>query len=956
MTERTRQSDSPEAATSRYIVGIDLGTTNSAACYVDATEAPWQVRLLEIPQLVAPGQVERRSTLPSFHYQATDALRLPFVDDRQNYAVGVYARDQGAATPGRQIVSAKSWLCHTGVDRTADILPWQGAADVDRLSPVEVSARYLRHIRDAWNHAFPAAPLAEQQVVVTLPASFDEVARELTVRAAGEAGLPRIVLIEEPQAAFYAWVYRHADRWQSLVSAGQTILICDIGGGTSDFTLIRVGRDRHAASEATRDDAAPAPGNDQNEATFHRVAVGNHLILGGDNLDLALAHYVEKQLGEHGQLSAHQWDVLIRQARAAKETLLGADPPERLTLSLPGTGSRVIGGSLQVELTREEVQQLLVESFLPRVAVDDRPSRRQSGFQEFGLPYAVDPAITRYLAAFLAAHARTGAGEPESSATPAAVRPDLVLFNGGFFASPVLRQRLVEVLTSWFRDDDPNWTPTVLDHAELDLAVAYGAAYYGMTQRGEGVRIAANLARSYYVGVAEADRHEASAVCVVPGDAQPGEHYELTDQTFHLTLAEPVEFPIYTSSTRLTDRPGELIAIDPEQTRSLPPIRTVLKPTRKSQPEATAVHLHARLSEIGTIELWLREVDSPRTWRLEFDVRAATETDATLHDSHGEQRGLIEESTWLACREQIADVFSPEGNADPAALMKRLAETLDASRDTWPPTLLRRMWEALMELEAGSRRSAAHERRWLNLLGYSLRPGFGVALDDWRVDQTWRTVRGKLVHGSAVQALILWRRVAGGLAAGQQTAIADPALAAVRALHRRFSGGKQRTVEAHLNPAESVEVWRLLGSLELLPTSVKIEVGQIIVALLPKRKLQKVRDAMVWAVGRLGQRIPTYGPLNSVVPAEVASEWTHALLEQNIAAPIDALAAMQLARQTGDRHRDLAERDRTAAADWIAGRCDREHLAKLVREGGHLDAEEQDQVFGEKLPTGLRFA
>jgi molecular chaperone DnaK (HSP70) len=927
----------------RYVVGIDLGTTNSAVAYVDTHQSTWQVRDLPIHQLVAPGQAEARETLPSFHYQATaaealgGALRLPWSDGEPSCAVGFFARDQGMLAPGRLIASAKSWLCHSGVDRTAELLPWQGAADVDRLSPIEVTARYLRHIRDNWENAFRDEPLARQQVVITLPASFDEVARELTVRAAADAGLPRVVLIEEPQAAFYAWVYRHDNDWHLRVESGQKILVCDIGGGTTDFTLISVRQSEQGTGQKLQ---------------FHRVAVGNHLILGGDNLDLALAHHVERKLAGDGKLPPQQWDVLVRSARRVKETLLGSDPPSRLTVNLPGAGSKVIGGGLQVEVERREVEELLVEGFLPRVKLDEQPRQRQSAFQEFGLPYAADHAITRYLAAFLRAHSRDGHAEADRGQGSA--RPDIVLFNGGFFASPALRARLLEVLTSWFQPDDGLWEPDVLDNDRLDLAVARGAAYYGMVQRGQGVQIAANLARSYYIGVTQAAGAAPQAVCLIPGDAESGREIELPDTRFALTIAEPVEFPLFVSSTRLTDRPGEVITLDPEQTTPLPPIRTVLRAPRRSEQGTVPVHLHARLTEIGTIDLWCSEVNGDRTWRLQFDIRSTTLTDLAAHESAAESEGFVEESQWQACHELVARVFAADGKDDPATLIKRLAEVLAVDRSQWPTSLLRRLWEALMEFETGRRRSAAHQSRWLNLLGYALRPGYGLAMDDWRVDETWRTVRGKLTHVSGEQGFILWRRVAGGLSRGKQLAIAEPSLASVRALHRRLTGRKKAGTEMALDPSQSAEMWRLLGSLELLSIPLKIELGDAIAVLLPHRKMQKVRDAMIWALGRLGQRVPVYGPLNTVVPAELAAKWLQVLLARGAGGSIEALAAMQLARRTDDRHRDLSESLRQQTVAWIRDRHDSDHLVKLIRDGGRLDHEEQNQIVGESLPRGLR--
>ncbi|MBM4075223.1 MAG: Hsp70 family protein, partial [Planctomycetes bacterium] len=500
------QASSESLAASRFVVGFDLGTTNSAMAFVDTQASARSIQTFSIPQLVAPGQIESLETLPSFHYQPVSSefpsgatqvwpqtIQVTVSDD----FVGQFARDHGTLVPSRMISSAKSWLCHSGVERTAELLPWQGAEDTRKLSPVNVSALYLKHARQAWDTKFPEHPLAQQDFILTIPASFDEVARELTVRAAKQAGLDRVILIEEPQAAFYAWIDKHTDRWDTLVSPGQKILVCDVGGGTTDLTLIRVRKGTYGTVQ------------------FHRVAVGDHLILGGDNFDLALAHYVERKLKGDGKLEPRQWSVLVRSCRQVKEVLMSENAPESWTLTLPGSGSKLIGGSLQVPITRQEVRDLLVEGFFPTTRLDEKPSHVQSGFQEFGLPYASDPAITKYLAAFLSAHRfvaldhapNVGSSATSVSPTQSAIpfdpaRPDIVLFNGGIFASPVFRQQVVESLENWFRTDrDPKWSPVILENERLDLAVARGAAYYGMVRRGNGVRIAAGLARTYYIGV-----------------------------------------------------------------------------------------------------------------------------------------------------------------------------------------------------------------------------------------------------------------------------------------------------------------------------------------------------------------------------------------------------------------------------------------------------------------------
>ena len=1028
-----------QSQSSRFVVGLDLGTTNSAMAYVDTHETPRRIRTFAIPQVVAPGQIEARDTLPSFHYQPASGE----FSERDGYFVGHFARDHGTLVPGRMISSAKSWLCHAGVDRTADLLPWQGAEDVERLSPVAVSARYLQHACEAWDAQFPEHPLAQQDFVLTLPASFDEVARELTVKAAKQAGLTKIVLIEEPQAAFYAWIDKHAANWSDLVSPGQKILVCDVGGGTSDFTLIRVKQGENGTVQ------------------FHRVAVGDHLILGGDNCDLALAHHIERRLKGDGHLEPRQWSVLVRSCRQAKEILMADDAPDKWTLTLPGGGSKLIGGGLQVPVTRDEVRELLVNGFFSDVALDAKPLASQSGFQEFGLPYAADPSVTTHLAAFLTAHrfvaldeSRMGTlarplslkqnadGQEWPSYDPA--RPDIVLFNGGVFASPILQRRVVESLERWFRSEaDPHWTPIVLENERLDLAVARGAAYYGMVRRGEGVRIAAGLARTYYVGVESAASSasqpstfdpQPSALCLLPAGIEPGHEVDLTQRQFELLVSQPIEFPLYVSSIRLTDKPGDLVAIDPERIRALPPIRTVLKQGKSKEAGSVTVVLQAKLTEIGTLDLWCREADGKRSWKLLFDVRSATQTDVAAHEAVGEQQGLFDEAVGRAACDVIARTFAPlapagtaasvvqgegpgvrganvedaqqsirdsilppsprrggpgrgadegtginpqaaplpnplppraggEGTGEdpeqlnPDRLTKRLVETLGIERGEWPTTLLRQLWEALLEVESGRARSPQHEARWLNLTGFALRPGYGLAVDDWRVAETWKRLGGKVVHNtpaSRAEMSILWRRVAGGLTTGQQQALCSSLLATVRTSLRASTGTKGN--DFGRNAHESAETLRLLGACELLAVATKIELGEMLLDLLARDRFALLRSAALWALARVGARRLVYGPLNAVVSPDVATRWLNRLMKFDNSDPLVAFAVMQLARKTGDRYRDIDETTRHTVLTWMNRISAPARHRELVREVGTLEAEDQSLLFGESLPKGLRIA
>ncbi|WP_372807212.1 Hsp70 family protein [Pontiella sp.] len=911
-------------AAPRYVVGIDLGTTNSAVAYIDLEQKNFVTTPFAVPQLVAPGTVEARESLPSFHYEPAagefeaEATALPWSGNAP--IVGVLARDHGAAVPGRLTVSAKSWLSHNGVDRKADLLPWHGAPDVNKLSPGEASRRYLEHIRHAWDHAHPEAPLAQQDLVLTVPASFDEVARELTVDAARAAGLPRLCLLEEPQAAFYAWMREH--RKTAGMQAGESILVCDIGGGTTDLTLIQ--------TETGKDGTL----------SYRRIAVGDHLLLGGDNLDLALAHHVEQKLGGE-KLAPAVWSILVRRCQQAKEALLGDDAPATHTLQLPARGRSVVGGSRQVELDRAEVARLLVDGFLPEVAADARPNLRQSGFQEFGLPFAPDPGITRYLTAFLAEHGN--------------VRPDYLLFNGGFFESTVLRERLLGVLEKAL-----DWQPQVLRADRLALAVAYGAAEYGRVRRGQGSRITGGLARTYYLGVGQ-DSGKASAVCLLPAGLEEGETVQLTNRTFKLQIRQPVEFPLYTSGTRTTDQPGDLLPIDEETMRPMPSIKTVINSGKKKTADRVNVQLHAKLTEIGTIEVWLAEQGGPRQWRLQFDARAATQTERAVVEDAANRAGVVDEAMAASSVGVIQSVLGRQRSGDPVRLLARLEENTGLGRNEWPPALLRRWLEEVLPLADCRKAGPELEARWLNLAGYALRPGYGFAADDWRVGNVWRIKQAGVenLRNEMCRAewWILWRRIAGGLTENQQMELANPLIKQWNSRIRNPGVKKAGKPTGFLfGDHESAEVWRLLGSLERLPIEKKEQLGELLLIWLERKGARISNGAAVWALGRIGARVPSYGPLNTVVPAETVEPWTQRLMQLEGPSKERPFALMHLARKTDDRYRDLSDEARRQVLQWMQENEAPQRLQKLVAEGGLLDSEEQDRAFGEALPPGLHLA
>jgi molecular chaperone DnaK (HSP70) len=905
----------------RYLVGIDLGTTNTACAFVD-TQAGRTIEGFAIPQLTAPGETRPRPTLPSFLYLAGEhelppgSLDLPWARGR-DFCVGELARGQGARVPGRLVSSAKSWLCHAGVDRTAAILPWGADTEVGRVSPVEASARTLAHVREAWD-ASMGAPLAEQEVVLTVPASFDEVARELTLEAAAAAGLPAVVLLEEPQAAFYAWLGAHEEEWRTRVAAHPLVLVIDVGGGTTDLSLI--------AARASR-----------GELGLERVAVGEHLLLGGDNIDLALARAVEPRLAGAGkQLDTQRFHGLVSQCRAAKERLLAEPDLTEVRLSVPGRGGAVIGGALAATLTRAEVEATVVDGFFPRVARDARPRQEAPATpREWGLPFAAETEITRHVADFLARQ-REAAGTPEL----ALARPDALLFNGGALEPAVVRERLREVVGSWQGDG----LPAVLEAASLQLAVARGAAYYGLVRRGLGVRIGSGAARTYYLGLAGSpDGDEVKALCLVPRGMEEGEAVEITEPEFELLANRPVSFPLYTATDRSGERAGEIVTAPAGALSALPPLRTVLRFGRKLQEQALPVHLEVRLTEIGTLELWCRSRTTEHRWRLDFRLREtvgaapAPSADAVL----------VIEPARVAEAIQVATAAF-EGDEDPVPLTRRLETALGAGRDAWPLAAIRALWDALWALEGARARSPDHEARWLNLAGFLLRPGFGDPGDDLRVNRLWRVLSEELRHPRAVQNRAewwnLWKRIAGGLGGRQQQHLLQ--LVAPILVRRGKAKGPRPS------PQELREMWQAVGSCERLAPAARAELGE---ALVVDAARGRSSSQELWALARLGARVPVYGPLNCVVPRATAAAWAERLLAADWPRPEAYVFALtQIARATGDRERDLEPALRERIASRLETAPQGARAARLVREPVPLEAREEAQLLDEALPAGLR--
>jgi hypothetical protein len=601
----------------KYSIGIDLGTTNSVLAYTPLGAEATPPQIFPIPQVTAPATVEARDTLPSFLYLATDAEKTSKAFDvtwakGRDYVVGQFAQKQSADVPTRTVAGAKSWLTYTRVDRRSPILPWNAPADVPKVSPVEAARRYVEQIVGAWDAAHPEAPMKDQQVVLTVPASFDAAARDLTREAALAAGLPDdFVLLEEPQAALYAWLADQGDAWRKQLKVGDTLLVCDVGGGTTDFTLIGVAEE-------------------EGQLTLRRIAVGNHTLVGGDNMDLALAHHATTAFAAKG-VNLNPWQAvsLWHACRHAKETLLAESGPKKHPVTVLGRGSKLVGGTVSVDLDQKSTRELLLEGFFPKCALTDKPTRRPvSGFREIGLPYESDTAITRHLAGFLSANrGDTAAGEPTGN-------PTHILFNGGVFKAPALRDRLLDVMTDWFGKKEAPRQLGETASADLDFAVARGAAYYGAAKTGRGVRIRGGAARSYYVGIETAGLaipgapRPLKALCVVPFGMEEGTQVDvpsLPQGDIGLVVGEPATFRFFSSSTRKHDKPGDLIdQWNDEDLSETDSLEANLPTAENAEDGYVPVKFQSKITELGVFELWCLSQTADQKWKLEFSVREDT--------------------------------------------------------------------------------------------------------------------------------------------------------------------------------------------------------------------------------------------------------------------------------------------------------------------------------------------
>lgn len=916
--------------TASFRVGIDLGTTHTVLAFAPVGGGA-QIEVFPIAQTVAAGQVAPRPLLPSLRFHPADAalaasdVQLPWASE-ESAVLGAFARELGQQTPGRLVASAKSWLSHPSVDRTAAILPWGAPPDVPKISPLDASASYLRHLRQAWDQAHPAAPLAQQDIVLTVPASFDEGARQLTLQAAALAGLPQLHLIEEPQAAFYDWVYAHRTDLAQQLAGTHRLLVVDVGGGTTDLTLIEVTLDEHG------------------EPQLARTGVGDHLVLGGDNMDLALARWIEPRLSgaasAEARLTAIQLAQLTQACRSAKERLLAPGGPAETMVTLQGGGSRLIGGARTATLTRADVDRLLVEGFFPQVAADAQPQRARGALVEFGLPYARDAAVTRHIAAFLQ---RQGGA-----------LPDTLLLNGGVFHAAALRERLHATLNGWRAEGQP--PVRLLEAPQLDAAVARGAVAYALARAGAAPRIRSGAARAYYLVL-----EDGQGVCLLPHGQPEGEAVQLSEQRFGLRLGRPVRFHLATHAADLQHRAGELVDLkDPARGEflRLPPIATVLHP-QGGAAGSVQVLLETQITEVGTLEMHCVAAEAskapqgraPARWKLEFQLRS----DVAAEDSDAPVVAHPRLPEALAALERVYGGKKQDVDTKEVRQLRATLERLLGERASWNAALLRALFGALLQGARRRRRSRQHERSWFNLVGWTLRPGYGDPLDGWRMAQMWELFGPGIVYSDDSQQWsewwTLWRRIAGGLDADAQEMIYE-----VIAYYLQPAGGTD--IETPEGPPMQAlnEMLRMAASFERIATAHKTQFGGWLLQRLHSAVKTESTAELWWSLGRLGARQPLYASAHHVLPPSTAQDWLARIAHEHpdwARSEAAAFAVAQIARVTGDRARDLPEALRLQIADQLEAARAAPSWVAMAREVRVLDEADERRVFGDALPPGL---
>jgi molecular chaperone DnaK (HSP70) len=906
-------------AEKRYVIGIDLGTSNCALSFIDTLVSPDEAQAcsLSIRQPQSPTSETSDQLLPSFCLIPSESVSqnitvgspvLPLLSDR-HLLVGRYAQERSAFDSGRVIHSAKSWLTNNAVDRRASLLPWNSDSidEALKLSPIEASAAYLYHLKEIWNEQIarrsPEARFEDQDITVTVPASFDEVAQQLTLEAARIAGFPENTkLLEEPQAAFYYFLEQHQElltREQALQRRPLSLVVCDVGGGTTDFSVFRI----HSSEQ------------------LERIAVSSHLLLGGDNIDLTLTHFFEQQIGE--RLVSHRWSALLAQARSLKERFLersvvGQD--KIFKVSVPPKGSNLFESSVSLEVSSKDLLELIIEGFFPIVPKDAVPEMKSSGIREFGLPYAADCGITRHLAQFLQPH----------------LPIDALLLTGGTLKPKLFQQRILETIAGW----QDGKRPYLLPNQQMEHAVAHGAARYGLALRSMATRIRGGYPHAVYLEVKQGK--QSVAICILPKGAEAGTEFTLDSHSFSATTGTAVKFQLFTSRFRTEDRPGDIIDMGAfeEQLTALPPLQTVLE-RRGTGIGRHRVTLRGRLNEVGLLKLSCQEVDGDEEWSLDFNLRRLTEkqtpSPAPGVPAH-RQKPLPHMDKAF---QKIEAIYGGKQHKDlsfnPRRLTAELENTLKTKKEEWNTATLRALWGPLSEGITKRSRSLAHEISFLSLAGFCLRPGYSVELDEFRVKELWRCFHQGLFYpkerSAQQQWWIMWRRVAAGLTSSQQ----DQLLLASRSLLFKES-----------------EALRLFGSLERVNHSHKVSIGDKICEMI-RQNDPALTTHCYWTLERIASRIPVYAGNQAVIAPHHVEKWFRLLKALDWKRACQPLRNVFLTgcRLTGDRARDLSPELLVAIRQKLQESGVSKQEIMLLDQVVEVSESDQAEGFGEKLPPGL---
>ena len=906
---------------SRFIIGIDLGTTNIAVTFVDLNSENKTISLFKIPQIIAPGEIEDLELFPSFCFFPDIKLNKaemmnPSWNSKSSYTVGSYARDYGATIPNRFISSAKSWLCHSGVERKEKILPWGGNLAEVMHSPLEITSFYLDYIKKAWNHKYAHLKdsfgnpclFEEQNIVITIPASFDETARELTIEAARLAGCKQINLLEEPLAAFYSWLDLNSDSWQEQIAKDERVLVIDIGGGTSDFSIIELNEN----------------------GALERTAAGNHLLLGGDNIDIAIAKKIEEKWNT--ELPHGDWLTLCQKTRQAKELLLNNLTLKSADITLLSQGSSLIGNLRKHTLERSELEELLIEGFFPMIEQNAPSPQKKRGIQKMGLPYETDPSIPAHLLQFLKYAQSISA---RSLKEGDALFPDKVLFNGGTMIPEILRKRIISSIQNWFNGREL----IELSSRDLSLAVAYGASYYGRTKSHGGVKVKTAATKSYYLKVAQADKDDSAKIlCIMPRGSDENKKIH-TPGSFTIETNRTVHFPLFSSATRIGDREGTFL----DESEDISFVSSLFSMLRYGKHEKVSLDagITSELTESGVLRIELESKKTTHKWPLKFDVRLITDDELTALPEN-----IITFDNEIVNRSKsfLTNYFLSSKTQN-ISIFKELESITSVPKDEWPIHFLRSLSDTLMEIDYKTLILADSEAKWLNICGFALRPGFGDPEDEIRLRKAWQLWASGLNNPNDPQTAsewwVFWRRIISGLKSGHQLSIYQ------EVSKNLFPKGiYQQRIKLGEQP--KAEMFRCLGSLELLGEKQKKLVGNILI-----ERAKKLEPYEFWVLARIGARKLFHAPSNNTIASQTVESWVLDLLEDKVQSIDKFFAISRMASLTPDRASNISGetlakaikflKDSKAPAHWI------KHLETVTED----NQQERSKLLGDSVPLGI---